>query len=573
MKLNTKITAAAGLAVIATAVGACATVYWLSARNRANALREQMAVVLRQAETVADKMDRMHQSGAFDTEGLIATAKKQSGSRPLKETYRESAIYNTIPIVASWQAAEKSAADQGFQFFTPSHPDVPARNPKNAIGRTYAQAFEAFERGENEFFYRDEETNELVLARPTRMSGSCLECHGDPKLSPDGKDIFGFPMENLQLGDVKGAFVLRAPLTGDPVVLQTVRDMSFVSLGLLGVTALGFFGFARRYIDRPLNHAVMQLNDSSELTASWSSQIAGSSQTLAEGATEQAASLEETSASLEEMTGMTKQNADNAENARRTAQSARAAADAGARQMEAMQAAMSAIKEASEEITKILHSIDEIAFQTNILALNAAVEAARAGEAGAGFAVVADEVRALAQRCATASRETSVKIEACVQKSQHGVTISSDAAQSFQSIQSHIRELDRLVNEIAQATREQSQGLSQVATAVSQMDSVTQTSASTAEESASAAQELEAQAKTLKSLVHTLQEMTGAAHRSATAPDQPLNDTAGGAAPASSASPGVSGSTSQPRRQKPSRSRYSPSEYAGAAPLRPASPR
>ena len=145
-----------------------------------------------------------------------------------------------------------------------------------------------------------------------------------------------------------------------------------------------------------------------------SATITASSQSLAEGASEQAASLEETSASLEEMSSMTRHNAENAQKANELAKQARSAADKGVADMQAMNAAMEAIKNSSDDIAKIIKTIDEIAFQTNILALNAAVEAARAGEAGMGFAVVADEVRNLAQRSAQAAKETAGQIEGAI---------------------------------------------------------------------------------------------------------------------------------------------------------------
>jgi methyl-accepting chemotaxis protein len=252
--------------------------------------------------------------------------------------------------------------------------------------------------------------------------------------------------------------------------------------------------------------------------ASAAGQVSAASQTLAEGASEQAASLEETSAALEEMASMTKRNDDSAQQAKLSAGQARASADVGAQKMLAMQNAMAEIQKASTDISKILKTIDEIAFQTNILALNAAVEAARAGEAGAGFAVVADEVRALAQRCAAAAKESALKIDDAVGKSQQGALISSDVATSFTAIQERIRELDTLVVEIATASREQSQGIGQVSSAVAEMDKVTQSNAASAEESASASEELNSQAGSLKEAVSTLQQLVGSKH-GATATD------------------------------------------------------
>ena len=161
-------------------------------------------------------------------------------------------------------------------------------------------------------------------------------------------------------------------------------------------------------------------------------------------------------------------------------------------------------KAAGDDIAKIIKTIDEIAFQTNILALNAAVEAARAGEAGMGFAVVADEVRNLAQRAAQSAKETAAKIENAVTKTALGVQISEKVAKSLQEIVEKARQVDTLAAEVASASKEQSQGIEQVNGAVAQMDKVTQTNAANAEESASASEELNAQAQTLKEAVTEL---------------------------------------------------------------------
>ena len=187
----------------------------------------------------------------------------------------------------------------------------------------------------------------------------------------------------------------------------------------------------------------------------------------------------------------------------------RAAADAGNTDMIEMRQAMEAIKTSSNDIAKIIKTIDEIAFQTNILALNAAVEAARAGEAGAGFAVVADEVRALAQRSANSAKETASKIEVAIHNGDHGARASAKVAQSLDIIMAKARKVDELVAEIASASSEQNQGISQINTAVSQMDQVTQSNAANAEETAAAAEELTAQSVSLKETVGLLRLLVG----------------------------------------------------------------
>ncbi len=227
-------------------------------------------------------------------------------------------------------------------------------------------------------------------------------------------------------------------------------------------------------------------------------QVSGSSQNLAEGSSKQAASLEETSASMEEIAGTISQNADSAKEAHRISTLNRQATDASAVEVEAMQGAMQDVSTSSSNIAKIVKTIDEIAFQTNILALNAAVEAARAGEAGAGFAVVAEEVRSLAQRSATAARETASLIEDALSKSQRGAELSTRITSSLRAVVENTRKVDDLIGQIARASEEQAQGIKQVTHSLHEIDHVTQANTATSEETAAAARELESQTKSLR---------------------------------------------------------------------------
>ena len=281
-------------------------------------------------------------------------------------------------------------------------------------------------------------------------------------------------------------------------------------LALVGIfagvgSALALGILITRSLVKVLTVTTESLSEGSDQVASASGEISSASQSLAEGASEQAASLEETSASLEEIASMTKRNAENAISAKNLSSETRQAAETGSSNMQDMNIAMADIQSASGNISKIIKTIDEIAFQTNILALNAAVEAARAGEAGAGFAVVADEVRNLAQRSAQAAKETAEKIEDSIAKSANGVALSSKVTESLKEIVNKASQVDELVAEIATASREQSQGIDQVNTAVTQMDKVTQANAASAEECASASEELSAQAATLREIVGELQ--------------------------------------------------------------------
>jgi methyl-accepting chemotaxis protein len=291
-------------------------------------------------------------------------------------------------------------------------------------------------------------------------------------------------------------------------IQDTVLGLGSASIGF-AVLATVLVTLSASRIKRTLGAIAERLSQAAELVNGSASVVSSAGQTLAEGASEQAASIEETSASLEEISSMTQHNAVSSEQANNLARQARIAADAGATDMQAMAAAVAAIKASSDDIAKIIKTIDEIAFQTNILALNAAVEAARAGEAGMGFAVVAEEVRNLAHRSAQAAKETTAKIEGAITNTGQGVQISAKVTQRLQEIVAKVRQVDDLAAEVATASKEQSQGIAQVNTAVAQMDKVTQSNAATAEESASAAQELNVQAESLKETVTQLLILVG----------------------------------------------------------------
>lgn len=293
-----------------------------------------------------------------------------------------------------------------------------------------------------------------------------------------------------------------AGLTRLKAVLTVI---GIIALILIVVVSLIFV----KSLTGPLVRIINNLNNGSEQTASAATQLSSAAQQLSQGTTEQAASLEETSSSLDEMATMTNQNSDSASKANQLAVEARDAAGKGNEAMTEMQGAMDGMIKSSDEISKIIKTIEEIAFQTNLLALNAAVEAARAGEHGKGFAVVAEEVRNLAQRAASAAKDTSGLIEANMVKVKEGANISKQAGSALEEIMSNSNRVADIIAEIAAASKEQSEGIGQVTNAVNQMDQVTQQNASSAEESASSAEELSAQSENLKHVVSELQGIVG----------------------------------------------------------------
>jgi methyl-accepting chemotaxis protein len=259
-----------------------------------------------------------------------------------------------------------------------------------------------------------------------------------------------------------------------------------------------------RSISRVLATSVSELSEGAQQVAAASSQVSSSAQSLSQGATQQAASLEETSASMEELSSMTRQNADNSQEAARVMAETATLIQGANVALGDMVSSMAAIKDSSDRVAKIIKTIDEIAFQTNILALNAAVEAARAGEAGMGFAVVADEVRALAQRSAQAAKDTAALIDESIARSTEGQQKVRQASAAIESITESSVRVKSLVDEVSLASGQQSQGIGQVSQAVAQMEKVTQSTAATAEESAAASEELNAQAETSMQVVREL---------------------------------------------------------------------
>ncbi|NDY70637.1 methyl-accepting chemotaxis protein [Desulfobacter hydrogenophilus] len=296
----------------------------------------------------------------------------------------------------------------------------------------------------------------------------------------------------------------------DTIAKDAVNALSSASIlmiiGLIGALIIGILCafFITRSITKPINKIIAGLNEGAVQVAAASGEVSSSSQSMAEGASQQAASIEETSSSMEEMSAMTKKNAQNSNNADGLMKDANAIVSTAGQSMNELTRSMEDISKASEETSKIIKTIDEIAFQTNLLALNAAVEAARAGEAGAGFAVVADEVRNLAMRAADAAKDTAALIEDTVKKVTDGSGIVSSTSEAFSKVAESSAKVGALVSEISVASTEQSTGIAEVNNAITEMDRVVQQNAANAEESASAAEEMSAQAEQLKEYVDNL---------------------------------------------------------------------
>jgi methyl-accepting chemotaxis protein len=277
---------------------------------------------------------------------------------------------------------------------------------------------------------------------------------------------------------------------------QSARLRALVVSGVAWAGALAIALYISRSISRPLFATARELAGSAQELVASAADVAAAATTLSRGASDQATSLEETSASMEEMASMTSRNAEHAAQAADLVTDVARQVDESTAAFGGMVASMAALRESSDKVSRIIKTIDEIAFQTNLLALNAAVEAARAGQAGMGFAVVADEVRTLAQRSARAAKDTEALIEESIARTGDGAAKVEAAARAISSIGGAVSRLETLVGDVREASQQQAEGIAQVSQAIVQMEKVTQTVAVTAEQTAVASTKLNGQAKT-----------------------------------------------------------------------------
>ncbi len=279
-----------------------------------------------------------------------------------------------------------------------------------------------------------------------------------------------------------------------------------ILLGILGTSAVLIFVFllTAYLVIRPFRESFSVLDQVADEVRSEALQVSDHSRQAAQRSSRQAASLEQTASFVEKVAAMTRNNAENVGNADRLMKETNQTVSDAQASITGLTRSMEKITRASDETSKIIKTIDDIAFQTNLLALNAAVEAARAGEAGAGFAVVADEVRNLAIRSADAAKDTANLIEGTKEKVRYGSKLVEDASGAFEQVTQSASQVGELLSGISRASDEQSANIEQLNRTITKIDGVIRENAATAQESASISDQMNHQSEKLKTDVRKL---------------------------------------------------------------------
>lgn len=512
MKIRTKLNLPLVVGVVLVFLVGVLVMYGvIKAQGRALVTKEMLGII-HSAEVTREAFAALHAGGAFAMEDLLGELERVG-----KTNFRQTTLYDTIPIVAAWKRAQEVAEKSGFDFrVVRENP----RNPKNAPNDLEREILREVERpGVKEFV--GEREGWFIAAKPIFLSEDCLSCHGDPAKSPtgDGRDVLGFPMEGWKAGEVRGAFILRSPVKPiNDTALQATFVTVMWTLPVVVVVLVGSFWLINRAIGQPveaafslaeqvakgdltvkmkvggrdelaqlgraLNETTTQLSQTvaniqataldleraaNELAQTAASQAAGAEQMTTQ-AHSVASAGEEVAANAKTMTGLSEQIRNQAstvaaaveemsasirEVAQNCAKESEIAAKADRQASEAKEL-MGSLQRSAQQIQKIVDLINQIAGQTNLLALNATIEAASAGEAGRGFAVVANEIKQLARQSASASEDIRKQI-ANIQSD------SASAAAAMDEVALVIAEVSRIATTIASTVEEQSATVSEIA--------------------------------------------------------------------------------------------------------------
>ncbi len=454
-------------------------------------LRENMRSLMDAAENARQASAALRRQAAFDDAQLIERAKRHA-------SFRDSAMYKTVPVVAAWNSIASLAQRQGYEFRVPAHNARDKRNEPTSEESKVLSWLES-NRG-RDYFSEDASQQQAVYARAVVLSEDCMVCHGNPAQSKsgDGRDPLGFPMENWKAGDIHGAFILRGSTAG----FAAAKRQAMIETSLILLVAALAIGFALQFfwrrVQSKLAGAVAGIRAESQGLSQMVETVTGEAASLAQASSHQTASVEETSAAMEEIRGVAQQNRQAATQAAASIQACQNDAGSAESSLHSLAGAMAEIQDSTGRIAKIIRLMDEIAFQTNILALNAAVEAARAGQAGLGFSVVADEVRNLAHRSTAAAKEIQAIIEESVGRARNADGVSQSVATAIRKMNGEIHALSRIVEHVQGASQEQARGIDEMSSALHSITNLTTTVTGAAESGRDHASQLSQQAQGLR---------------------------------------------------------------------------
>ena len=499
--------------------------------------RQAMRGVILSAENTRDSVAVMNTGGAFDRRSLLDELRHSTDLRSTR-------LYGTIPVVAAWRAIEHVAAKEGYNFRVPSHDP---RNPKNAPTPDEEIILRQLSDGKLEdYFAVDPQANEMVYARPIHLGSECMICHGTPSAAnKTGKDMVGYRMEGWHSGEIHGAFVLRASMSG--VDSHVRAGMERAALWLFPVAlALGFCAYlATRSIRAPLAQAVQVLQniakgdltdelrhssndevgdmatamqtmsvslrgvlreiaDSAQVLSATSTQLASNSGEIAEHSREAsdkahsvaaaaeemscnvlsvAAGMEQTTTNLAQVCSHTDQMTATIGEIAGNSEKARRITESAMEQAARITTQIQQLGQAAREIGKVTETISEISSQTNLLALNATIEAARAGSAGKGFAVVANEIKGLAQQTATATEDIKARVKSVQSSTAGGIA-------EIEKVSDVIHEVSDIVSSIAAAIEEQATVTKEIARNIAEASTGVRDANMRVSESSQATQEI-----------------------------------------------------------------------------------